>query len=227
LFDSSSLWKIFKYNDSNLITAYHQNKSLPARCIIASNKFSRLEILLPKDSIFNFPDKNILEYPLDEIIYISHLPDKNGCLFHSAGIQIDNHGAVFLGKSGAGKSTISKLFNANRIHVLNDDRTILRKLKSEIYVFGTPWHGDAKLYSNKSAPLKKIFFLKHGKKNEIKLINPTQAAALLVARSFPPYWDAEGMQNVLALCTEIAQTIPCYEFSFVPDKSAVDFILNL
>lgn len=198
-------------------------------------KLSSIIAVLKPDFKFGdiyFKTKNMqiaspLGYPLGELILINLLARSQGLLVHSCGIKVGKESFLFAGKSGAGKSTISKLFNDNKVHVLNDDRTIIRKRKNEVRVFGTPWHGDAKLFSNKSAPLKKIFFLRHGEKNELKPINPTQAAALLVARSFPPYWDAEGIQNILDLSTEIAQTIPCYELSFVQDKSVVDFILNL
>ena len=54
-------------------------------------------------------------------------------------------------------------------------------------------------------------------------LRPAEAAQSLLTRSFLPFWDASGMAFTLAFLDELVQTVPCYDFGFVPDRSAVDF----
>lgn len=220
---NSTFWKLLTKEDKNAILIGEDGEeNTTAEYIFTKNGKPRV--------IANFEttNKQIKSfYPIDELIIASLLSNMNGMTFHASAVIKNRSAFLFAGSSGMGKSTISKLFDKRNITVLSDDRVIVRRENNLVKAYGTPWHGDAMLYSAKNAPLKKIFFLKHGKKNEIKSIDRTHAAALLVVRSFPPYWDAERMHSVLSLCTELAQMIPCYELYFKPNDSIVDFVLNL
>jgi hypothetical protein len=43
--------------------------------------------------------------------------------------------------------------------------------------------------------------------------------------SFPPLWDAGGMAAALGLFHGMATAVPCAELAFVPDSSAIDFVI--
>ena len=68
----------------------------------------------------------------------------SGMLIHAAGWRINDSGWMFAGKSGAGKSTISNLIVEHTGGTfLSDDRIIVRKIKDNFLMYGTPWPGDA------------------------------------------------------------------------------------
>ena len=153
------------------------------------------------------------------------LAQGTGVILHSCGIEVNERGYLFLGESGAGKSTLARLWDKKMgIDVLSDDRIILRKTGGQFWMYGTPWHGEAKFISCRGVKLEKIFFLHHGQLNEVKNIHEAAAVQNLVTCAFPPFWDAKGMRIALALFSELASAVPCYRLDFRPDQSAIEFI---
>jgi hypothetical protein len=169
-----------------------------------------------------------LSYPLDELLFINLLGQGRGAELHGCGVSMDGDGLLFIGASGAGKSTISQLMAARPgTVVLSDDRTIVRRTHGRWRVYGTPWHGTARAYSATGAELKGIFVLRHAPTNEARRLTRVQAAAALVARSFPTYWDPAGMKYTLGLVEEITSAMPIYDLGFAPTEACVDFVRGL
>jgi hypothetical protein len=167
-----------------------------------------------------------LEYPLDELLMIHRLSRGEGVEMHAVGIS-DAHGRghLFLGHSGAGKSTTARLWiDRPGVRILSDDRIILRAHDGRIWMYGTPWHGDAGIASPDCAPLSGIYLLVHGKSNEKSPLSPGRAAAELFTRSFVTHHSAEGIQFTLGFLDRVAREVPCSLFQFVPDESAVEAI---
>ena len=93
-------------------------------------------------------------------------------------------------------------------------------------MYGTPWHGEAAFASAAKAKLNRIFILQHGQRNQITRMSCAQAVGELFARCFPPFHSAAGLQSTVNFLEKTVRTVPCYEFQFVPDSSAVDMALN-
>lgn len=89
-------------------------------------------------------------------ILISH----NGFIIHASGNLIDGKAVLFLGKSGAGKSTISNLLSS-KFPSLADDNIIIRKLRAQYFVFQSPMlqNEKSRFKSSEPIPLDKIFFI--------------------------------------------------------------------
>ncbi|UCC94339.1 MAG: hypothetical protein JSW40_05875 [Candidatus Omnitrophota bacterium] len=216
LFDAAGTWSIGKLNNNYLI------ETTSSRTLLDS-ELKTGGIYVEEEEEESFP----FSYPLGELLMIHLLPYYGGLLFHACGIKYGNKGMLFAGTSGAGKSTIARLWqNQKDTVVLSDDRIIVRERNSGFRIYGTPWHGDAGVYSSQNVPLEKIFFLTHAKTNFTKKINPVDSALSLIVRSFSAFWDKKGMESTLKFCTELAQKIPSYELGFLPDASAIDFIKN-
>jgi hypothetical protein len=94
-------------------------------------------------------------------------------------------------------------------------------------MYGTPWHGDAGFASPARAPLRKIYFLRHGQRNELLPQGLTEALAHLFACSFPPFYNREALDFTLGLLESVVKTVPSYELTFMPDKKVVKFIQEL
>ena len=167
-----------------------------------------------------------LEYPLDELLMIHRLSRGEGVEVHAVGIS-DEHGRghLFLGHSGAGKSTTARLWMGRPgVRILSDDRIILRAREGRIWMYGTPWHGDAGIASAHSAPLTAIYLLEKGQSNERLSLPKGRAAAELFARSFVTHHSEEGIRSTLDFLDRVATQIPCSIFRFVPDETAVEAI---
>ena len=123
------------------------------------------------------------EYPLNELLFIDLLAQGRGVEVHASGlIDPQGNGRLFLGQSGAGKTTISRLWQRLRgVRILSDDRIILRNEGGRIWMHGTPWHGEGLMALPARAPLTQIYFLRHSPSNSLV----PQGKAEAVARMLP------------------------------------------
>ncbi len=218
VFDSGTTWRLLRKNKKIILKTI-------SRTAILQSDFKAGDIHVPAEATghrFSFP----LNYPLAEVLMINLLSKSRGAMVHACGIDNSGEGLLFAGSSGAGKSTLARLgINKKGVKVLSDDRIIVRQKDGKFWIYGTPWHGDAKVYSPEKAPLEKILFLKHAENNIMKKIGPVDAASRLVVCSFPTYWDKKGMEFFLEFCTKLVQKVPCYEIGFVPDESVLNLVL--
>jgi ABC-type multidrug transport system ATPase subunit len=169
-----------------------------------------------------------LEYPLDELLIMHRLTQEKAIELHGCGIvTADGAGNLFVGHSGAGKSTTTRLWTSREdVEVLSDDRIIVREHAGQILMYGTPWHGEGHYASPGSAPLQRIFVLEHGQGNVITRLTRSQMVAELFARSFVPFHRHEYVDSALNFLEQVADTVPCYRYSFEPDERAVEKILE-
>ena len=169
-----------------------------------------------------------LEYPLDELLMIHRLARGEGAEVHACGVvTADGVGRLFVGHSGAGKSTTSRLWLRQPCTtVLSDDRIILRHHNGRPVMYGTPWHGDAGLAAQASAPVNQILLLEHADRNEILRLEPGRAASELFARTFVPYHCSSGLSHTLNFLEQLTAHVPVAVFRFRPDASAIEEILR-
>ena len=129
---------------------------------------------------------------------------------------------MFLGHSGAGKSTTARIWETFRApEILSDDRIILRLHDGELWMYGTPWHGEAAFASPGKAKLNTIYILRHGCRNRFTALPQALAVGEVFARSFPPFHSQAGLQRTLEFIKRALDVVPCYEFEFLPDRSSV------
>jgi hypothetical protein len=227
LFQSGGLWSL--YAESGGSRFYFSTPYLgaaPYKAAWFDPEFRRGELVLFRPYFDLRKPIYPLEYPLDELVMIHRLARGEGVEMHAVGIVDDRgQGHLFLGHSGAGKSTTARLWKSeSNAHILSDDRIILRLDAGRIWMHGTPWHGDAGIASPAAAPLSRIYLLEHASSTELVPLGAGRAAAELFTRSFVPHHSCEGLQFTLKFLDRVTREIPCSVFRFVPDKSAVEAI---
>ena len=144
-------------------------------------------------------------------------------MVHACGVDDGGRGYLFAGNSTHGKTTIARLWG-HEASILNDDRIVLRKRAGRFWMYGTPWHGEYTATSPQGVPLEKIFFLRHAQLNTTSRKKGAAASAMLLARCFPPFWDAPCMEFTLDFCAELVDAVPCYELGFIPDKGVLETV---
>ncbi len=226
-FVSGGLWSAFTGPFGT--TFYFTSPTLgasPYKAAWFDPKFQRGHIVL-KRAVYDsdspvFP----LEYPIDELVMMHRLALGEGVELHALGLaDEDGSGYLFLGHSGAGKSTTARLWmEQSGAKLLSDDRIIIRKQDNTFWMHGTPWHGDAGVSSQGKVALSAIFLLEQAPDNQLLPMAPAQAAAELFARSFVPHYLRDGIQFSLNFLDELARSIPCSIFRFAPTGSAVEAI---
>jgi hypothetical protein len=156
-------------------------------------------------------------FPTDQILLARVLAQRRGCFFHAGGATLDERGFLFVGHSGAGKSTIVNMMKPFA-EVLCDDRMIVRRWPDGFRIHGNWSHGDIPDVSPNSAPLKAAFFLHKARKNcMVRIADRAEIARGLLACLVKPLVTTDWWDRMLALVEDIASEVPCYALYF--DKS--------
>lgn len=228
-FESGGLWSAYTVADQHrfLFTSQHCGAQ-PYKAAQFDRDFRSGRVQLRRQVFDPNAAHYPLEYPLDELIMIHRLALGEGLEVHGCGI-IDSNGVgrLFVGHSGAGKSTTARMWlNQPGAQVLSDDRIILRFSESGLRMHGTPWHGDAGLAAQQSAALHQILFLEHGRQNRVVALERSTAAAELYVRCFVPHYLQHGIALVLELVDRVVAAIPAYRLEFLPDPSAIQAVCD-
>jgi hypothetical protein len=229
IFDTDDSWSLYLDEDEYVMLL---NPSGLDRKIVWAARFSRdvrrisiyCSELLLRSTEGAVRLLNPFRYPMDQILVMYALAQRDGALIHAAGLNLHGRGYIFPGKSGAGKSTLSRLFlGRDNIGMLSDDRVVARKITGLFEVFGTPWAGDAGIAENKNFPLSGMFFIHHANENIIKEIAGKKAIERLMPVTSIPWYDEKTMSGILSFCEDLVLNIPAYDLHFRPDKEVVDF----
>lgn len=228
-FQSGGLWSAFAENGGT--SFYFQTDFLgtePYKAAWFNSDFSRGRVSLLKRYFEPGTPLYPLEYPLDELLMIHRISRGQGVEVHGCGVVTqDGVGRLFIGHSGAGKSTSSRLWlRQPGARVLSDDRIIVRLRDGVAHMYGTPWHGDAGLAAQASAPIHKIFLLQHGSDNKILPLQSAEAAAEILTRVFVPHHSSKAVAEILAFVEKLVSVVPVAQFRFLPDESAIEEILR-
>ncbi|HEX6804922.1 MAG TPA: hypothetical protein VF133_14680 [Terriglobales bacterium] len=230
VFDSGAVWSLFHRGRELVFDFRNSTLSLnPYKRLLADPTFRFAQLYLNRELLEKLPSVSALEYPADELLFTNYLA------FHGLGVEVhgcglidaDHRGHLFLGHSGAGKSTTARLWESfHKPTILSDDRIILRLHEGELWMYGTPWHGEAAFACPGKAKLHEIFILQHGTKNCFAPTVKARAAGELFARCFPPFHSALGLEHTIEFLNRVVDAVPCFDFQFVPDRSAVETVLQ-
>ncbi len=227
VFDSGGLWQLFEEDDAyvfRLATPVLQPH--PYKVARFSRTFSHGEVVFHRPYFDPRAALYPLEYPLDELLTIQLLAQGRGVEVHACGVvDVELGGLLFVGVSGAGKSTMGLQWaETPRVQLLSDDRIILRRVDDQIWMYGTPWHGEAALARPECAVLRHVFFLKQGTANLRTNVRQTDAIARLIGCAFFPFHSRDGIDAGLSALSEVTARVPCHELTFVPDPCVVPYL---
>ncbi len=222
IFDSGAVWSMSDDGGGFRIDCRSQlYGDAPYKVAYFDRDFTSGRVLLRADLFDGAVDA--LEYPLDEVIVAHLLARGRGVELHACGvIDAEGRGRLFAGQSGAGKTTMARLWTGAEI--VSDDRVIVREVDGEWRMFGTPWHGEAALSSPASAPLEAVYLLQQAPSTRVVDIAPSDAAARLFACAFPLFHDARALAFTLECIERLVVAVPVRVLEFVPDRGAVEAV---
>lgn len=226
--DGSENWRWLKKGNSYIYKCPLKDKQQLALVNKTLNKVTAY--LLPKENkdwVWSITD---IIYDFLQVLLINYFAHKKEGIFtHAVGIKdLDGKGLIFLGKSGAGKSTIARLWHKNsKAMVLNDDRIIVRRSNGRFFIHGSLWHGEFSDYLKsriESAPLEKLFFIHHSLKNKVKRISEKEAFNLFYPALFPTFWDKDSLENIISFVWDLIKVVPSYSLGLVNNKRVIEFV---
>jgi hypothetical protein len=162
-------------------------------------------------------------YAIDSVLRIVHtllLAREGGFLLHAASAVRDGEAHIFTGRSGAGKTTLSRLA-PNDVTLLTDEVSYVRKSAEGYTAYGTPFAGElAKAGENTSAPLSAVYLLVQGPENRLEPMNEAEAIRTLMRNILFFAQDEATVQSVFKSACEFAAKIPMYKMIFTRSSEA-------
>jgi hypothetical protein len=225
LFDSGGPWRLYRDADGYRFDFISPRSSAPYKVAIFNPDFSVGRVTLDRAFFAGASAIDPLEYPLDELLVIALLGRGRGVELHACGVADGDDGYLFVGQSGAGKTTTARLWlDDSAAIVLSDDRVIVREDADGLWMHGTPWHGDEPLASPKRARVKQIFLLRQHDDYTLRSLSRAEAVARLFAACFPPFHDRSALDFTLGFLDRIASRAPVRELGFMPERALIDFV---
>jgi hypothetical protein len=149
----------------------------PAFLITVDHRYGRADALVKVEGDEN--GDSSLEPVLQGALAVC-APDYGALMLHAASLVVDGNGYLFVGNSGAGKSTIAAAVAPGS--VLSDDGSWCSRTDGIFSLFATPFSQiDVSPRRENRAPLKHIFFLEKGTENRVADLSPGRAMAMLLS----------------------------------------------
>lgn len=143
----------------------------------------------------------------------AELAARGGVVLHAAGVVVSGKAYLFLGRSGAGKTTISMKAPGE---LLSDDTVVVVPRNDRLEAWGTPFVSDnGKAGVMTSAPIGAIAVLAWGELHAEPMASSRLLRALYEGVFLPP--DRELLSAVSPTVLALAEQVPGYELVFPED----------
>jgi len=228
IYDPGSIWKMY-FDGEQFYAAmtYADNDDMPqTQSVLRANPtWDNLTLIEQRTG----PQwQSLLNLGAGELLLRSKILLTDGMIFHASGLDDHGRGILFVGHSGAGKSTQLDFWNTEPgVVAMNDDRIAVRAIANGAICYGTPWGGTSNIACNHAAPLSALVLLEQAPHNDIQQISSAAAASLLVPRMFLPYWDQALMQRALANLDTLLSRVPVYRLRCRPEPAAIELVRSV
>lgn len=157
---------------------------------------------------------------------------KQTVALHSSVIVCNDRAILFLGESGTGKSTHTKLWleHIPGSKLLNDDSPVVRievDATNQLvpFVYGSPWSGKGRCHLNERYPVVAFVRLQQYPGNKITKLSKLEAFGALYP-SFPPAFLKDDFfeEQICGIISNIIMTTPVYRLQCLPESSAAELV---
>ena len=178
------------------------------------------------DGVLKILDRRMGRFALDNalmVMFAFTAAERHTLEMHASVTLFQGRGYLFLGKSGTGKSTHSRLWleNIEGTSLLNDDNPIVRIGDDGVArVYGSPWSGKTPCYVNDSAPVGAFVRIRQCKENRIEPMKVVEAYASLYTSCSGFKADramADGLHDTME---QLVSTVPSFILDCLPDAEA-------
>lgn len=143
---------------------------------------------------------------------------------HSSVLVHRGEAVLFLGDSGIGKSTHTRLWGEHieDVHLLNDDSPIVLARPYHIEVYGSPWSGKTACFHQRCFPIRAIVRLSQAKENKMERLTKRMLAFGALHPSLPPSLaqDEYYGDKIVAMVNRLVEKVPVYHLSCLPNVDA-------
>ncbi len=207
-------------NEGKFNFGFSYTKAHPDCILIPSDDFRHNVVYVPSSRA-----ERLTEFSLSNammLLYTFCTSPYDTLMVHASVIKHNGGGYMFLGRSGTGKSTHSRLWlnNIDDAELLNDDNPVIRLKEGKAVVYGTPWSGKTHCYKNDSVPLKAIVRLSQAPYNKISRNVLLQAYASLMPACSCMRWDRTSTDALHKTVEKVISQVACWHLECLPDADA-------
>lgn len=167
-------------------------------------------------------DRDMLRFALWMALGLLSMRSKMA-LVHSSTIVHQGRAVLFLGESGTGKSTHTRLWlkSIPDAHLLNDDSPVLAVENGEAVVYGSPWSGKTHCYHQLRFPLAGVVRLSQAPYNSIRRLNTIEAFSAIHPSCPPALAQDEYYQDMIVeMLSDVVSMVPMFHLECLPDEDA-------
>lgn len=171
--------------------------------------------------------KFLMNYSLNNFLMLMYgfsSATKSTLLFHSSVIEKEGKGYLFLGKSGTGKSTHSRLWleHIPDTSLLNDDNPVIRIIDGKAFAYGSPWSGKTPCYKNRKVEIGGFVRLKQYPANIIEKQTGVKAYATLLPSISNMIWDKRVSHSISDAISSLASICKVFQLQCLPNAEAAE-----
>ena len=149
----------------------------------------------------------------------------NTVAIHSSCIVHNNKAVLFLGESGTGKSTHTRLWREyiDGTFLLNDDSPIIRVEDGKVWAYGSPWSGKTPCYKQERYELVGCVRLSQAPFNQIRTLSVLQSYGAIHPSCPPEFaYDSNLYDHISRFIDKLISNTPFYHLACLPDKEAAE-----
>lgn len=215
--DGETVVKLYKGEGVYLFETSPDHRIPTVARILASEDFSTARLQISSHALFALNNATML-------LYAFASAGKKTVEMHASVILNGGKSYLFLGKSGTGKSTHSRLWlkHIPGSELMNDDNPVVRILDDgSVVAYGTPWSGKTPCYKNMEAPVGAFVQLKQAPQNSIRKASVLDAYVSLFSSISGIKNDNSRMADDLnASISAIIKAVPLFNLDCLPDEAA-------
>lgn len=208
LYDAGSVWAV----------ALIPEPGEAPRVMMMRKDFSEATVYLRDDD----PRYDFVMDSMTRIFFSQHAATRRALMLHASVVELGGKGYIFMGGSGIGKSTHSRLWVANfaGCRLLNDDCPLVVAGAEGFRVAGTPWSGKTRCFRNASCPVGGIARLSQAPRNRFTRLDGIEAFVNFIP-GMSVMTSARGLYSeATSTALELLATVPVGTLECRPDREA-------
>lgn len=211
---TTDVWENRRTPDGDDATIYFcGHHRTPYLSVTFDATFTRATIVHDPD-VVGYATADVGFYPMAEMMACRLLSRTGAVDLHASTATFERHAYVFMGHSGAGKTTMAELAIAAGAEILSDDRTIVAVRDGTPLAWGTPWHGSGRHTSSRVAPIRGIFLLLQADHERVVPMTAQRAFKELYVRLIHQKLSEAEVADALATLEALVAVVPVAELHF-------------
>lgn len=223
LSDASISWRErfrFEISDDYYITTIGKREEDAGQWKMYSNKtFQDSKIYVPEVELYC---TSVLSW-LIMVAYGQAVVAFDTVLMHASAVEYEGKGYAFLGTSGTGKSTHSRMWMRalEGVSLLNDDNPAVRLFEDgSVHIYGTPWSGKTPCYRDVDVELGAIVRLEQANVNVLDFYSGKEALTALLPSGTCIRWDKAHFAKMVDILLQLVEKVPVGKLRCRPETDA-------